>query len=110
MALEAFTGFTDTDWSSDPDDARLVRVDPEATGEGLPCQLHVVVEFMKGGKGIGKRKLTINSGLIGDENFGETTFEDFWDMVPDVSQEVKDAIMAKLPKKVLQQLWLGRKL
>ncbi len=31
-------------------------------------------------------------------------------MVPDVSQEVKDAIMAKLPKKVLQQLWLGRKL
>ncbi len=50
MALEAFTGFTDADWSADPDDARLVRVDPETTGKGLSCQLHVVVEFMKGAR------------------------------------------------------------
>lgn len=110
-------------WPERPDDVSVVDVVKEATSAGDPCQLHVVLDFTRGGVSVGKRKLIVNQGLLRDHlevpenwdaekdgNYYKVKFAAMFALIPDVPQGVKDTIRSKLTDKMLKELWLGRKL
>lgn len=99
------------EWQPRPDGAKVVDVIREPTSEGEPCQVHAVIEFTKDGKAVGRRKLTINPGLLDQYDFekSEESFTALWNRIPEAVQTVKDAVRAQIPDEMLRDLWQGRK-
>lgn len=83
----------------------VVRVEKEATGENLPCQLHVWISVSYSGGETAVVRETLNPG-----NLGVDKFQQAWDAIPDRPQTVNDAIRAKLPDQMVNRLaWAAYK-
>ncbi len=94
----------------DPTHWNVIQVNREATNKGLPCQVHLIVDYDNGDhRGI--RKITVNQGLLRDYGFAdpEAAFLALWNIIPDVPQSVKDTIGEQIPVEMARDFWLGYK-
>ena len=100
------------DFEPRPDDAKIIAVEKkEYTVDGLPCQVHVVAGFFLAGVQIAAKKVTINPGWIA-EHFPtlndvqrDEKFLQFFNAIPDIPQQVLDAISAKIPDAAYVAMW-----